>query len=236
MKTEKQVDNLQKQILISRRQRETSRLGIVEAVSLQGDKLYFVVREIDFAASEEDKLKVIKGQLFGNITELPEDEITLADVLIETDVNCSTTYFEPEHFIGQVVEVVMVQHKPILVIVRDSGQDARVISREDLLRARATNDDHSIDHKDAIKYLKNVGYSDKVIKKVLSEKVSSLNINGRILTYGDRADWTRSSSNNSDPNTIDLSDSVKGGIVTGLPSASLANHICYKPPIALTGK
>lgn len=228
-------ENLNTQILALKRNRVVRKYGIIEAISLQGDKMYCVVREHDRDVLEGDTIVRKKGKLFGNTHDIPEEKLVLAEILIEADINVSSSNFEPEHFIGENVQVEMIAGEPFRVILIDSSINSRTITRRDIKVARGEDPKGDIKSQTAKDYLKSVGYDSQQIDAISKESLANFEINGKIIVYGDTADWTRSNNLN-DANKLDMQESSKKGIVTGLPAATVGSHICYKPPLALTAR
>lgn len=217
--------------------RSTSRqAGRIISVTAQGDKVYAIVRQHDKVGRDENgKEVVIKGGIIGNLANLPEDELTLAEVLIDTDIDFSANYSEIDQYIGRDVVVEMLNGFPYKVITQTLESEARRIPKREIWTARNLSPDRTLTHANAKKYLKNAGYSDKEIESVTGETIKSVNPEGYELTYGDAASWNRAVPPKA-TTAKDISDKVETKLVSGLPATKLERKRCYRPAKALTAR
>jgi hypothetical protein len=228
-----QSQNTIKQIARLERQAINTRKGRVIALSPQGDVLYCIVRRPDHIEIDSDGAKVRrKGVLFGNEADISEDEITLQEVLIESNIHLGYTFFDIKHLLGIEVLVEMVDGAPRKVHMNPSSPDARVIPSAHIWKARSTNPGRSLRHKSARAMLENYGYSKKQISSVISETVKSVSPEGQVLRYGDTATWQISSTQALEGK--DISSDVS--IVTNIPTRTLKKTACHRPGLAFTGK
>ena len=211
------------------RGRPTYQTGIVVAISQQGNGVYAVVRKQGRQVFDVDRNKVfVNTGLFGNIYNVPEDELAMAECLLPTNLDATRLIMNYQYLIGAKVKVQVEQDYPRMVYFENNNNyESRVINREDLYRARANNDYLSLKEKEALAFFKAVGADEAIAKLVSEEKVKE----GQIC-YG----------NSSVPDMVSQEDKasrvmsiIPPTLVVGLEQTQLKEKSCHRFPKVLGG-
>lgn len=205
--------------------------GIVYTVSIQGSNVYMVVRKQGRKLKDVDGNIVYVDQgLYGNRYNVPEDKLTMTEVLLPTNIDTRWTFMDYSKLVGSTVKVEIYDDIPRLVHVQPGGaSEARVAPRDIISRARATNDDMVLSNPDAYNMLAAFG-----IPKNLVDMISKEKLVGGTVSYG--AAIAPDKISQDDISTgADLSESQESGIVTGIPEAKLKEKPCHKHPVILGG-
>ena len=211
------------------RGRPTYQTGIVVAISQQGNGVYAVVRKQGRQVFDADNNKVfVDTGLFGNIYNVPEDELAMAECLLPTNLDATRLIMNYQYLVGAKVKVQVEQDYPRMVhFENNSNYESRVINREDLYRARANNDYLSLKEKESLEFFRAIGVDEVIAKLVSEEKVKE----GQIC-YG----------NYSVPDMVSKEDissrvasTIEPTLVVGLEQTQLKEKSCHRFPKALGG-
>ena len=217
----------------------TLEMGTIEALSVQGDLLFAVVRRSGkMTRTEAGEDKEIIGDLFGNMHGVPEQMLSLAEVLIETDVNISLMPRSPKYLIGKQVLVEVDQSgNPLIVRIstnpRQSG--SRAIDRKHIYSLRKLSKSGDVDIPEVRKKMLDFGYSPEEVGGVLGEKYIQSGLYGKVGTYGTRSSWTSVESSESSK-THDLSKGISLDLVLGLSGSYLISRKCSNPSKIISGR
>ena len=229
-----QIASLKAVELRDRQARRVFEKGTIQNISPQGDRLYVTVQRIPQTVIARDgTVEVIAGIFFGNEFEHPDDEITMTELLMETDVDLSVASTEVKSFIGREVTVEMINNSPHRVLLQSPLLRPRTIPPTELAIARLQSVDGTLKGNGAEDYLLNMGYKKEEIEASTAETLES--ITKPEIDYG-VAQWQNVGPTEG---TEDMTKSAEGGIVTGLPLASNDSSqeaFCFKPNKALTAK
>jgi len=231
-KAMKDIQNLKDTDRLHRQSRKVYEKGTIKLLSAQGDRLYASVQRHPTTETDSSGvIKTIPGKYFGN--EPGYKDVTLSELLIETDIDLSSSSSENQHWIGKEVTVEMVNSYPQKVYIQAPASTARLIRSVELQIARLQSTENELND-EAAAFLEGRGYSDEEIKATFEERLDSLE-GSKMLEYG-VAHWQGVASLTSD--SQDMSASAEAGIVTELPlaSASTSDGFCFKPNKALTAK
>lgn len=208
--------------------------GIIRATSQQGNKLYCIVQKKPKLDDNGKEIPQGVGEkYFGNSDRAAYDDFTLAEALIETDVELSTVTYNPDDWIGKYVVVWIVATEPRLVMMGYNASPPRVVSDKEIKAARALNKDEGLKSREAKDFLQSLGYSDKQIGAIVGETLTTTKPLGTNISYGTSAIWGEKTP---DPGYTNLSDSLEAGIVTNLSGHSLRNEHCHKPLRTFTAR
>lgn len=211
--------------------------GIIETISPQGDMVYAIVRRKGREVSDVDTRTVRVGTgLFRNEFNMPEEKLTLAELLIPTDIDPKTTHCDYNKFIGQSVRVRLDGGYPAFVFCYEgTSPDSRSIPGNVLQNIRLRNKDMDLSTPENIKLLKQNGFDSTTINGIINETYQSTKVKGGVISYGDVATYHKTSVRE-DLSEVDLSNSAKQGIVNGLPLEKLKNRLCHLHPTVLSAK
>jgi len=231
---EEQVKLLNNYEKTSRQYRRRYEKGIIKNLSPQGDRLFATVKRMPSTRVDNQGVTVkVDGTYFGNEHGYSDDNITLSETLIPTDIDLSIISGTLEHFVGKEVMVESIDNFPEKVFIQSPDSSARKISIEELRTARLSSNKSELDDS-AKKFLLSIGYSPEEVDATFKETLSSIE-RAKILDYG-AAGWQTYAENKA--NYQDLEESNKAGIVTELPSESDAVSVglCFKATKALTAR
>ncbi len=211
--------------------------GVIETISPQGDLVYAMVRREGRIAQDVDGQQVRIGMsLFRNEFNIPESNLTLAELLIPTDIDPKSTHCEYKKFTGQRVRVKLESGYPTYVLTAEGAdEDSRTISGRLLQTLRMRNPEMNLDTPENIKFLKQNGFDSSTINGIINETYQSTKVKGSVISYGDCATYHKTSVND-DLEEVDLSMSAKKGIVSWLPIEKLKNRLCHQHPTVLSAK
>jgi hypothetical protein len=211
------------------RGRPTYQTGIVVAISQQGNAIYAIVRKQGKQVFDVDHNKVfVDTGLFGNIYNVPEDELAMAECLLPTNLDATRLIMNYQALVGAKVKVQMEQDYPRMVYFENNNNyQARTVNREDLYRARASGDYLSLKDRDALDFFRAIGIDEIVAKFISEEKIKE----GQIC-YG----------NYSVPDMVSQEDKgtrvmsiIQPTLVVGLQKTELKEKSCHRFPKALGG-
>jgi len=217
---------------------DTSEYGIVEKLSIQGDFLYAVVRkEGIFYRDEEDKLVNYKTELFGS-NGVPEQELTLAEVLIPTDLLPAMITMDINFFIGKKIEVIINNGFPRMALLSrvTSTYNPRGISSMDINEARTSSETLALESKGKT-FLSESGYGSERVNSISKEKYIDISGSQSILRYGIEQSWDLDiQKDNKNKSDKDMSEISNFKFVSGLRGKPLKTKNCYIPILSIGGK
>jgi hypothetical protein len=223
----------------SKKKQYRSRVGIVEALSIQGDSLFAVVRERGAPiVTEAGETKLVDGDLFGNIAKVPEQMLSMAEILIETDYKLSDNGGKMPNLIGQTVFVDLDTNEyPVLVRVSSVAtlSGSRALDRRAIYKIRSTTENGDLDNPSVVKAMERFGYASDEIRGVLGEKYIGSGLHGKIGTYGTRSSWNGVEEKDMS-GSVDMSKGIDLSLVLNLPSSSLVRKKCSNPTKILSGR
>ena len=190
--------------------------GIVVNLQMQGNEIFALCREAD---KEPGKARYIGHES----TTIPEEELVLGELLIETDIKAY--YPMPggfNTFLGNIVKIEYRGGRPSKVLLTSSvsSRNSRVISAVDLTAARNTNRDLSLKHIKAKGFLMKRGYSKEQIEIVINEKIE---VSDGKMIGSPVASWIYSSEDSIGEAFIVKETSH----ITGLPNKELKGRTCH---------
>lgn len=211
--------------------------GLIETISPQGDIVYAIVRRKGKEVNDPDARTVRIGtSLCRNEFNMPEGKLTLAELLIPTDIDPKTTHCDYSKFIGQAVRVRLESGYPTFVMCYEGASaDSRSIPANLLQNLRLRNKDADLASSENIKLLKQNGFDLGVINGIINETYQSTKVKGSVISYGDVATYHKASVRE-DLTEVDLSKSAKSGFVNWLPVETLKNRLCHQHPTVLSAK
>lgn len=240
----KEINNIRKNLnslknteLQNLRSKEKLEKGIVRTVSPQGDRLFLCVQRLpsEVLDPETNTINVVDGLYFGNEQGLPESEVTMAELLIEADVDLSTIKYDPVQWIGIQVNVAVVDKRAVRVLLQSPLSNPRLIPPEDIKIARTLSPNKTINSKESKEYLESLGYSRSEVDATVEETFESIGPRGFVLRYGDSTTWHDAAiPKGSDAKNIE--ESSNKGIVTHLYGGNLNNKYCFQPTKAITAR
>lgn len=211
---------------------------IVKALAPQGNSLFVIARYPDKTITNSDNtLSTIKGGFVGNEADFPENQLLLSDVLIISDIDMSIyrgiTF---ERFIGKRVKFEILDNRPVRILLKDSMSEARTIPREIIQQIRAASD-RDIHSEKAYGHIENAGLTRAEFDALKKEKLEDLDPEGKVLIFGDTADWFRTSKEEAEAKNIflDISKFIDEKYILGLPLSKLRFKVCYTPPVIFSG-
>lgn len=234
-----QIDYLKQQVSGEKRFNPEIKDCVIRSIAPQGDILFVIARYPDTQIRKDDgTLQNVPGGLVGNEALLPEKDLTMSELLIQTDIDLN--YYRGlrlDRLIGATVQVELINNRPKQILALQSFRAARAIPREIIQNARVSGQENTLFSKEAYDYLKAAGFSDGEIKAIRSEKFSDVKPEGFFLTYGDTANWFSNSTEeiNADQSYKDISATINSKYVPGLPSAKARKHICFSVPTIFSG-
>lgn len=162
------------------------REGIVEKVIIQSDYIYMVVRRVPVGTlMSNSETGNIKGELFG-ANGTPESMLSLAEVMIPTDINPSIASGSLEAYIGRQVPVLVDKDRPLIVLSNASSysNSPRAISGSKIKELRALSRSGNI----------NTSRYDidakEILDGILSEKWEDIQGKSAIITYDGIKNWS----------------------------------------------
>lgn len=194
----------------------------IVSLSPQGDKLFVIARRLD------------NGKLVGNEAGIEEKSLMMAEVLIPTDYDISSSLPKLEHLVGRRCVAIYSAGNPKQIIVKEKSVDSRKIRRMDIVKARSLSPNKDIRSKEAIKFLEDLGYKNEDIEDIINETYRT-DFDGYVLSYGSTSVWHKGSYSDSRAE-LDISTFISSENVDSLPKSSLKDRDCHKPVIAITGK
>lgn len=203
--------------------------GIVVAISQQGNAIYAIVRKQGKQVFDVDHNKVfVDTGLFGNIYNVPEDELAMAECLLPTNLDATRLIMNYQYLVGAKVKVQIEQDYPRMVhFENNNNYQARAVNREDLYRARASGDYLSLKDRDALDFFRAIGIDEIVAKMISEEKVKD----GQIC-YGDYAVPDMVSKEDKGSRVFSI---IEPTLVVGLAPTQLKEKSCHRFPKALGG-
>ena len=210
------------------RQEESFEPGIIESVSPQGDYTFAVVRRKGDEVKDVD-LNVVRANtyLFGNKYNLPESQVSLHELLIPLDISGNITTINYEQLIGEEVMVEVRGGRPIMAYLDIKVKTPRSIHPKDIDQARLLSDDLDISSKEAVDHLKAVGYKEEEIKDVTKQFYETLEVNGKIISYGTVVTNHKTSQQDGKSEQDITKKGILESSVTGLPTTKLKEKSCH---------
>lgn len=207
----------------------TYQTGVVVAISQQGNGVYAIVRKQGRQVFDVDNNKVFVGTgLFGNIYNVPEDELAMAECLLPTNLDATRLIMNYQYLVGAKVKVQVEQDYPRMVhFENNNNYEARVVNREDLYRARANNDYLSLKQKETFDFFRAIGVDEIIAKKISEEKVKE----GQIC-YGNYAVPDMTSQEDKKDRVMSI---IEPTLVVGLAKTELKEKSCHRFPRVLGG-
>lgn len=203
--------------------------GIVTAISQQGNAIYAIVRKKGRQINDVDNNKVyVDTGLFGNIYNVPETDLSMAECLIPTSLDGSRAMMNYTYLIGSTVKVQVESGYPRMVhFENNDSYEARTINREDLYRARASNDDLSLIDTESMNFFKSIGVSSISARAVAKETIKE----GQIC-YGNYAVPDMTSQEDKKYRVMSI---IEPTLVVGLAKTELKEKSCHRFPRVLGG-
>jgi hypothetical protein len=241
MEQQNQVDVLKylhHQIAGEKRFNPSRSTCFIKSVVPQGDNLYAIARYKDKTITNPDgTLQNVPGGYVGNEAKVPEDKLIISEILIPTNIDLALLRgANLQALIGLQAEVEMIDSHPNKIIIDRNVFQPRTIPREVIVSARSNSPTQDLD-KLADQLIEQNGYPKVVFGNLKKELVSQINPDGYVLVYGDTADWSRQSTEDSskDGSYKDISKTVDIANVTGLPAAKLSINVCFRIPTFFSG-
>ena len=210
--------------------------GIIESVSSEGNKLFVIVRRpnVDGVDSNGNAIKV-DGTLFGNEANLSEDEVTLTELKIPSDVDLSQSIIDPDTYIGRRVLIKMVAGHPSGCILKEqSDLDPSIITKEQIYNARMADPSRSLKSDASKSFLKKeYNLTDKQIATISESTYGSVKPKGFRLTSAGTSTWVDQTEQDQ-KGTKDISDTAS--ISTNVPGTKLRTKTCYYHAKVFSGK
>lgn len=212
----------------SLRQEASFEPGIIESVSPQGDNTFAVIRRKGDDIKDVD-LNVVKinTYLFGNKYNLPESQVSLHELLIPLDISGNITTINYEQLIGEEAMVEVRGGRPIMAYIDIQAGIPRSIHPVAIEQARLKSDDLDISSKEAVDHLKAIGYGDAEIKDVTKQFYETLDVNGKLISYGTVATYHKTSQQDGKSEVDITKKGILASSVTGLPSSQLKEKSCH---------
>lgn len=207
--------------------------GTIESLSPQGEKLYAKIRrEGDDAPDIEGNIVKINTYLFGNHFNIPEENLTLAEILIPLDIDLSISKVNVDTLLGKKVTVFVEDGNPIYARLTEESP-SRIIDPKDIRQARQLSADPLSIDKNGIDFLQKSGYGITQIESVLAESLAGNNIDGKTIKYGDQSTYDAISKSEQSLR-YDMSTSLP--IATNIPASQLKNKTCHLQIKAFSAK
>lgn len=212
-----------------------TRQGRVEAVSVQGNNYFAVIRYSGVQLPDMMGNPVDCGRTLAGIPEfISEDVATMTDLLIPINISAIIQVTDPKLIVGSVC---VVYHEkdtafPIYAVLA-SDHDARSLKRKLLFNARMSQQDGLIDDISK-KQLEDVGVKDSELADLLNERYDPHYHKGYVGSYGSHQNmFTTQESHMHDKK--DFLPKVRENYVTSLMGKELRKKECYKPATIITG-
>ena len=169
--------------MIGLKKRSLWELGRIEALSPQGEKLYAKIRRIgDIAKDMEGNTVRINSYLFGNLDNLPEECLTLAEVLIRIDIDLSISKGNSDSLLNKYVMVLIEGGVPVRAKLIDE-ETSRIIDPNDIRQARKLSVDPSKIDLNGMSFLESLGYAWTQIEGIIAESIGNNDIDGKTASY-----------------------------------------------------
>lgn len=197
-------------------------IGTIIAITENSVNGYVAVRrEGDRAFDVEGNSVRINSYIFGNTMNIPEDSLTLTEVLLPLEVRDALT--NPNDLIGRRVRVYIESGIPKFVSLY-AADGARIADPEDIRKARRLSGVLGYINDVGKRFLKDIGYTDSEIDLTIRENIGNYNINGKVLKYGSQANsYSVSSSEGSA--SLDIGESLP--IARDVPATRLKEKNCH---------
>jgi hypothetical protein len=211
------------------RGKPTYETGIVIAISQQGHAIYAIVRKQGRQVFDVDRnLVFVDTGLFGNIYNVPEDDLAMVECLLPTNLDATRVTMVYKNLIGVKVKVQVEQDYPRMVYFENNNNyEPRVVNREDFYRARAQNNYLSLKEPEAYSLFDAIGV-DQTIAKLLSEE----KIKEGQLCYGNYSAMDMISKEDT---ASRVKADIEAQLVVGLPPTELKDKSCHRFPKVLGG-
>ncbi len=212
-------------------------IGNIVSVSPQGNRMYVILRSIgEKVLDVENNFVNINTYIIGNVYNLPESELKLAEVLILLNVDTDITNIKPSDIIGKAARVEIDDGgMPISASIINTEDIPRSISAKTLKEARFLSKDLKLSSDESIKFLTKIGFSKEEILSIDKESVVMSTIAGRVFKYGDAVtNYKISKSEGS--SEVDMVASLNAGIVPGVSRDALKNKSCHLQIKAFSAK
>ena len=217
---------------------DTIEYGIVEKLSIQGDFLYAIIRrEGTVHANEAGKLVRSNTELLG-ANGTPEQMLTLAEVLIPTDIIPGMVNMKIDFFIGRKVEVITNSGIPRIALLSrsSSSSPSRKMLISDITNVRTTSTNRELTS-GGREILKGKGYKDEQLSSVTKEKYIDISTGPDILSYGVEQTWDIDLQKDSkNKERKDMSKISNFKYVSGLKGKPQKSKTCYLPILSIGGK
>lgn len=212
--------------------------GTIEKLSIQGDLMYCVVRRESTLYINDIGVPSVKyGSLFGSES-TPENEVSLAEVLIPSDIPPSIITSDFSIFIGKKVEVVISSsNTPVLVLLSriSSSIASRGIEREHIYDIRKKSKDGVLTEYGKTQLVK-TGYSKERVDNVLKEKYQDIAAKDDILVYGNKKEWHSDIKNKDNTGKYNMENIINIDFVSGITKEDRKTKQCYIPILSIGGK
>ena len=210
--------------------------GIVEKISIQGDLIFTIVRELNKIYINGIGVEIKTGKIIGS-GNIPEQNLILAEILIPTDIHSGNLNIDPKNYIGKIIEVLINNNGiPIIALLsRSSITQARGVEKEDILKIRNKNQNGIIDDNGKTALVK-MGYSEDRISNILKEKYINIKNDDDILIYGNKKEWYTNSKGKESSSKKDMSKLIDIKYVSGINDEERESISCYMPIFQIGGK
>lgn len=212
---------------------------IIVSLVPQGDLLFAIARYPDVTVTNPDGSQTTtKGGYVGNESGVDESLLILTEILIPTDLDVSLIHsYDLQSLVGKSANVTIIDGYAAQIHINVNTVDARSIPRQTILAARSTNISRSLSDPAASSYLVNQGYDAQTFSGLMNESVKTISPDGSILIYGNTADWSRQSIEDTqgDSSYKDISKTAPISAVTGLPTQQLNQVVCFSVPSFFAG-
>lgn len=210
--------------MIGLKKRSLWELGRIEALSPQGEKLYAKIRRIgDIAKDIEGNTVRINSYLFGNLDNLPEACLTLAEVLIRIDIDLSISKSNSDSLLNRYVMVLIEGGVPVRAKLIDE-ETSRIIDPNDIRQARKLSADPSKIDLNGMSFLESLGYAWTQIEGIIAESIGNNNIDGKTMKYGNQSTYDAISKSEQ---SLRYDASASLPLATNIPASQLKNKTCH---------
>ncbi len=203
-------------------------LGRILAVSPQGKRMYAIARDVgETALDSELELVQMNTGIIGNIYNLQESELTLAEILIPLNLDTDIQNIVPDNLIGKTIYVELDSGGvPIVAHIINPEDTPRTISPRAVQEARFVSKSLRLQATESIEFLKGLGFTEEEIKSTAAELFTMRSFEGKVIKYGDAATAYKVAKSEGS-SEVNLISSLRKNIVTGVPTEQLKNKSCH---------
>lgn len=161
------------------------REGIIEKIVLQSDYVYAIVRSIPVRVSFSNfETQGSEGELFG-ANGTPESMLSVAEILIPTDINPSTFSGSFDIYIGRRIPVLVDGSSPLLALINACAysNSPRAVKGSIIKELRSVSRERKVN---TSKYDLE---SKEILENILNEKWENIQSKSGVITYNDVRNW-----------------------------------------------